>query len=147
VDIDQQVTEVVEQMQKTIDTHHIKITGASNVQKKIDKERLFQVISNLITNAVKYSPNQEKIEVYLEKFDDHVQIRVKDFGQGMEEKEAEHVFEPFYRAPSAQAQSDDGLGMGLFLSKQIVNYYHGKIWFVTEPGSGSTFFVNLPICS
>lgn len=147
VDIDQQVTEVVEQMQKTIDTHHIKIIGSSNVQKKIDKERLFQVISNLITNAVKYSPNQTKIEVCLEKFDDFVQIRVKDFGQGMEEKEAEHVFEPFYRAPSAQAQSDDGLGMGLFLSKQIVNYYHGKIWFVTEPGSGSTFFVNLPICS
>ncbi len=145
VDIDQQVAEAVEQMQKTIDTHHIKIIGSSNVRKKIDKERLFQVMSNLITNAVKYSSTQEKIEVYLEKFDNHVQIRVKDFGQGMDEEEAEHVFEPFYRTPTAQAQSDDGLGMGLFLSKQIINYYHGKIWFVTELGSGSTFFVNLPI--
>jgi PAS domain S-box-containing protein len=145
VDLGEELGHIVEQLQKTTATHHIKFSGCKNVKIKIDHNRLFQVVSNLITNAVKYSPNREKIDIRLNNGGDYVEISVKDYGIGIHPDEAEHIFEPFYRTMRTRREGFRGLGMGLFLSRQIISHYHGKIWFVTEPNQGTTFFVNLPI--
>lgn len=145
LDLDQEIKEIVEQMQETIDTHRLKLTGQTKAKLKIDPSRLFEIIANLITNAVKYSPKQDKVEIKLKQYQNYAQISVRDYGQGITAKEAKHLFEPFYRTKKAEEQDIKGLGMGLFLSRQIINHYQGEIWFATEKGEGTTFYVNLPI--
>ncbi len=145
LNLDEEISQIVEQLQKTIDTHHLKIAGQTGVKLKMDPARLFEVISNLVTNAVKYSPNQEEVLIKLKKHENYVQIQIKDFGEGISDEEAQHLFEPFFRTQAAQSRDEKGLGMGLFLSQQIINHYRGKIWFATDEQKGTTFFVNLPI--
>ncbi len=145
LNLNDELREIVEQLQRTTRTHHLRYKGESGIRLAIDSNRLFQVISNLVTNAVKYSPEQEKIDITLEKKKGFVQIRIKDYGIGIHPEEAERIFEPFYRTSSSKESGFRGLGIGLFLSRQIVNHYQGKIWFVTEVDEGTTFYVNLPL--
>jgi PAS domain S-box-containing protein len=143
--LDEEMEKIVNQMQETIPSHELCFLAKSQAQVKIDPKRLFQVVSNLITNAVKYSPNQDKVLIKTTNIDGAIQIEVQDFGQGINAKRAHRIFEPFYRTQEAKQHEDNGLGMGLFLTKQIVSHYHGKIWFDTELNEGTTFYINLPI--
>ncbi|TMC15276.1 MAG: HAMP domain-containing histidine kinase [Chloroflexi bacterium] len=111
-----------------------------------DCDRLSQVLVNLVSNAVKYSPEKTAIQVALNASDDHhVLIEVHDHGKGIAADQLPYIFETFYRTPDAQTSSKPGLGLGLAISKEIVERHNGRIWCESKPGQGSTFFVELPL--
>ncbi|PZW36502.1 signal transduction histidine kinase [Thermosporothrix hazakensis] len=114
----------------------------------IDKDRLAQVLVNLVSNALKYSAEGSPVELGLKR-EEHspasALIWVKDHGKGIAPDQLSRIFEAFYRDPDAQASSAKGLGLGLAISKEIVDRHNGRIWCESEPGHGSTFFVRLPL--
>jgi signal transduction histidine kinase len=136
--------EVVED-QKSLTDHYIFLdVPATEVMMKADADRLSQVLTNLIGNAAKYSPERSQIDVTLTSEDGCARLLVKDRGYGIAKDQQEHIFETFYRAPDAQASSQRGLGLGLAITRDIVERHRGKIWVESEPGEGSSFFVELP---
>jgi signal transduction histidine kinase len=110
-----------------------------------DGERLSQVITNLVSNALKYSPEASTVLVRLSKKDRKAQIEVQDDGPGIAKEELQNIFEPFYRAAHARKSSQNGMGLGLAICKDIVERHGGSIWCESSPGKGSTFFVELPL--
>ena len=110
-----------------------------------DCTRLNNLIINLVDNALKYSPSQSQVEVYLSRNADSALVKVRDFGSGIPEEEQVHVFEPFYRGPGLQTSSLSGMGLGLTICKEIVDRHHGQMWCESRENSGSTFFVELPL--
>lgn len=118
---------------------------ASPICMEVDQDRFAQVLVNLVSNAVKYSPEQTSVEVSLREEERHVRIEVRDHGKGVAKSEQERIFETFYRTPDAEASVKRGLGLGLAISKDIVERHHGRIWCESELGKGSSFFVELPL--
>ena len=109
-----------------------------------DKERLRQVMSNLISNALKFT-SKGIVSITACKCDsDTVLVQVKDTGKGLEKEETENLFDP-YRRKTRDGQQSGGLGIGLALSKMLVDLHRGKIWVESIPGSGSTFSFTVPI--
>jgi chemotaxis family two-component system sensor kinase Cph1 len=108
---------------------------------RLDHDRIFQVLSNLLSNAIKFSPPEGEILVSLATVDRRVQITVRDFGPGIEEDDLERIFECYRQLDGADVT---GLGLGLFISKSIIEAHGGRIWVSSRPGRGSTFFFTLP---
>ena len=107
-----------------------------------DKQRIEQVINNLLTNAIKYSPNSDLVEVSIYKDADTVTVKVKDFGIGLKEEHKRKIFTRFYRAEGIVNVS--GLGIGLHLTKEIIDRHHGQIGVESKFGVGSEFYFTLP---
>lgn len=110
-----------------------------------DYDRISQVLVNLITNAIKYCPEEAQLKVCLDQNDGVALIQVSDTGPGIPEDQHAHIFEPFYRSPDVQFTPRSGLGLGLAICKEVVERHHGRIWCVSQVGKGSTFFVELPL--
>lgn len=108
-----------------------------------DPERLREVIANLFDNAVKYTESG-KISIGLTGDDSVVQIYVKDTGKGIPTEDVPHLFQKFYRVDSSATRTIGGTGLGLFISRKIIEMYNGRIWAESEQGKGSTFYINLP---
>lgn len=106
-----------------------------------DRYRIEQVITNIVTNAIKYGEGKP-IEVTLENFNNEALIKIKDYGLGIPKNQHEKIFNRFERGNHSVYTG--GLGLGLFISKQIIDSHKGKIWVESEPGKGSTFIVLLP---
>jgi signal transduction histidine kinase len=115
-----------------------------------DEERLRQVLTNLVGNAIKYSPKGGAIRIgaWAEPMDGtepvSVVTYVADEGIGIPKDELPQIFERFYRVDSTFRRSTAGAGLGLFLSKAIIDAHGGEIWARSEPGAGATFFFSLP---
>jgi two-component system, OmpR family, sensor kinase len=109
-----------------------------------DKFRLEQAITNLLINAIKYSPLQDKVFMSIKQDETWVSIAVRDEGIGISAESQKRIFEKFYRSEDL-ASSFSGLGMGLYLSHEIVDRHGGIITVVSEPGAGSTFTIRLPL--
>jgi signal transduction histidine kinase len=109
-----------------------------------DSHRLTQVVSNLVNNALKYSSEAYPVEVSVHRDAQHVIVQVRDYGPGIAQDQLDRIFEPFYRTPEAQSSAVGGLGLGLAITKQIVELHEGHIWCECGSGSGCTFFVELP---
>jgi signal transduction histidine kinase len=107
-----------------------------------DRERILQVLSNLIGNAIKFTPLQGTITLRARQVDGKVRISVKDTGPGISEEAVPHLFERFWRATSALER---GTGLGLSIAKSIVEAHGGTLWVETREGAGSTFFFTLPV--
>lgn len=107
-------------------------------------ERLEQVLMNLINNAVKYSPQNKNIIVETSLDNDYVRVSVTDFGIGLSTEQKEHIFERFYRVEDKKYMTS-GLGMGLYISAEIIKYHNGEIGVESEMGKGSTFYFELPL--
>jgi two-component system CheB/CheR fusion protein len=107
-------------------------------------ERLEQVVMNLINNAVKYSPTSRTVIIKVSKNDSSVRVYVTDFGIGLTDKQQERIFERFYRVEDKKYMSS-GLGMGLYISHEIIKHHNGKIGVQSELGQGSTFYFDLPL--
>ncbi len=118
---------------------------ASPVFVEVDSDRLSQVVTNLVSNALKYSSPESPVRVALCARDTTALIKVHDSGQGIAQKELEHIFDTFYRAPDAQTSKQSGWGLGLAICKDIVERHNGRIWCESQVGDGSTFFVELPL--
>ena len=117
-----------------------------------DEERLRQVLNNLVSNAIKYSPDGGVIRIgaWFEERRSasdvgRVVLYVADEGIGIPKDEQPHIFESFYRVDSTLRRSTAGAGLGLFLCKAIVEAHGGEIWARSESGRGATFFVGLPV--
>lgn len=120
-------------------------TKAVNVS--VDSDRISQVMVNLLNNAIKYSPENSPVEVFVEEQDDDdvVLVTIRDHGKGIEQSQLERIFDTFYRTPDAETSTKRGLGLGLAISKEIVERHEGRIWCESMPGQGSCFFVELPL--
>ena len=111
----------------------------------LDPVRVGQVIDNLLSNALKFTPPGGSVEVRLSRVEDRAVVEVVDTGTGMSAAEQEQVFERFYRTESAVKQAIQGTGLGLAISKSIVEAHGGAISVKSSPGLGTTFRVELPI--
>ncbi|MCK4863609.1 MAG: HAMP domain-containing histidine kinase, partial [Dehalococcoidales bacterium] len=112
---------------------------------EIDGERFRQVVINLLSNAVKYSDPGGSVTIKVEKHDNELLFLVSDHGVGMSEESFLHLFERFYRAEDKLARA--GTGLGLYITKQIIEAHGGQIWAESKIGEGSTFSFTLPLFS
>lgn len=102
------------------------------------------MLHNLIGNAVKYSPGADRIDVTLWEEDEALCIDVRDYGIGIAESEKNLLFNKFYRVDNSDHRQIGGTGLGLYISRKIVEDHHGSLTFMSAPGKGSTFKVRLP---
>lgn len=110
-----------------------------------DASRLTQVLTNLVSNAIKYSPNTNQIDVYVYEKEDCVYIDVQDYGLGIPEEAHDQLFSKFYRVDNSDRRQIGGTGLGLAISKEIIDAHQGSLSFVSTFGQGSTFTIQLPI--
>lgn len=109
-----------------------------------DEERLRQVLTNLISNAIKYSPAGGAIKLAGRVEPDRLVISVTDEGQGLPAEELSRIFDRFYRADTLATRKAQGAGLGLYLAKAVVEAHAGQIWASSDPGRGATFYFSLP---
>lgn len=142
---DEMVNEVLDDMRKTILSHKIvnDLNAAINI--KGDKDKLGQVLINLISNATKYSPGADKIIVSTQIVEDGVQLSVQDFGIGISPLGIKRIFEQFYRVTGENQSTFQGMGIGLYICAEIIKKEGGKIWVESAVGKGSVFYVWLPV--
>ena len=112
-----------------------------------DPNKLRQVLANLVENAVKYSPAGGRIEVRLEPENGHLRLSVRDEGLGIPAHEQERIFEKFYRLDPNLTQGVGGTGLGLYISRQLIERMHGRLSVASALGEGSTFAVELPLAA
>jgi two-component system CheB/CheR fusion protein len=144
-DFNSVITEVTEELQRTTDDHKITLQLEGKPVVYGDRERIGQVITNLISNAIKYSPASGNIKVTSTGNDDEVSLSVEDEGMGISKEDQQKVFERFYRVSGPGGDSFPGLGLGLYISHEIVKRQGGNIWVKSEIGKGSVFCFTLPV--
>lgn len=144
-DMDKAVQEVVDILQQSESKHKILIKGASKKKILGDEERIGQVINNLISNAIKYSPRADKVIIRLSSDTKSVYVEVQDYGIGMDKAHLERIFERFYRVYDTTDKTFPGLGIGLYISSEIIKRHGGKLWVESKPGIGSIFHFSVPI--
>jgi len=110
----------------------------------IDKLRMGEVLNNLLSNAIAYTKDGGKITVWTERKDDLVVTHVQDTGEGIPKESLPHLFTKFFRISGRLEQTTKGTGLGLYISKEIIQMHHGEIWAESEAGVGSTFSFSLP---
>lgn len=111
---------------------------------KADPPKLELAVSNLIDNALDYTPAGGTIKVFLEKMGNYAKISIKDSGIGIPKEEAGNLFTRFYRAKNAVGIKTEGTGLGLYITKNIIEAHGGKIWAESEENKGATFFFTVP---
>lgn len=143
-EMDKMVRETVDHVQSTTDTHIIVIEGATHQRCYGDVHRLEQVLTNLLNNAIKYSPKSNKVLVHISQVSDYVKVSVTDYGLGIKKEDKKRIFERFYRAGDLQKKFP-GMGIGLYVCEQIINNHKGLLWVESEEGHGATFNFTLPL--
>jgi len=145
VDLAELVAELTARMQTTTSAHRLVLdSAAGDATITADRDHLEQVLNNLLSNAIKYSPEGGEIDVGVRTAQDAVVLSVRDRGVGIPAGEIEHIFDLFYRAREGKGAHAGGMGLGLYISKEIVERHGGRIWVESRMGEGSTFFVSLP---
>lgn len=139
------VAELVEDLQRTTQNHVLATTYSEPVEVFADEERIGQVVTNLITNAIKYSPDTGRIDISTSIVGNEVQLCVKDYGIGIAEENLDKVFEQFYRVTGDMQHTFPGLGLGLYISAEIIKRAGGHIWVDSVEGHGATFCFTLPL--
>lgn len=143
-DFDDMLQQTIDNVQHTATTHQIILQHHDPVSFIGDRIRIEQVLSNFLTNAIKYSPGANRVIVNSQVKNDHVIVSIQDFGIGINAQEMSHIFKRYYRIHNSSMHFE-GLGLGLFISSEILNRHNGSFWIESEPGQGSTFYFRLPI--
>jgi len=138
------LNDVIEQHQQSQKQHRILLWNNEDIQLSGDRNRLEQVLNNLISNAIKYSPDADQVVVSSEVFPDHVKINVIDSGIGIPENKMPHVFERFFRVEES-SMSFSGLGLGLYISAEIIKRHGGEIGVEKNDSQGTVFWFTLPV--
>ena len=122
------------------------LTGhfSSGIKVRADKASIEQVLVNIISNSIKYTPDGGKIDVYIEEMKDSIEIRVKDNGIGIPAEDLKRIFERFYRVDKARSRQMGGTGLGLSIVKEIIESNKGKIGIKSEVNKGTEIIINLP---
>ncbi len=145
VDLGELLRDLAEVMQQTSPTHTIHVDGPAHVLLVGDKNRLGQVFTNLVSNAIKYSPGADAVDIDVTLSDETVTVSVRDYGIGIPHEHQGKIFDRFYRAHDPSTKAFPGLGMGLYISSEIVERHGGTITIDSEAGKGSTLQVALPL--
>ncbi len=144
-DLAAMVQEMVENVQETTQTHRLHCVELAHAEVFGDWDRLGQVVINLLNNAIKYSHHATTVLVRLVKEQDRAHISVQDFGIGIAQEYQQRIFERFYQVTDAEEKTYPGLGIGLYISCEIVKRHAGKMWVESEKGHGATFHFILPL--
>ena len=142
---DEMVKSVTDNLAPVLNNHSIEIQKNESVTVYADRSRLEQVLINLITNAVKYSPGVDKIIIRIEKKKGFIRTSVHDFGIGIPKDKQKKIFDRFYRVKGPRGERFQGLGLGLYISAEIVRRHDGEISFESTEGKGSIFYFTLPL--
>jgi signal transduction histidine kinase len=110
----------------------------------MDEDRISQVVANLLSNALRYTPSGGKVVVSVSRDDGALSVSVADTGQGIPEADLPHIFDRYYRGPEPKEKRAGGSGIGLAVVKELVEAHGGRVWARSTPGQGSTFFFTLP---
>jgi two-component system, chemotaxis family, CheB/CheR fusion protein len=144
-DLSALLKETEEETIATINTHQVVFSPTDKIMINADRDKIGQVMNNLISNAVKYSPQGTSIQVSCEKIDSNAVISVKDEGMGVPQEDLGKLFDRFYRVERSETTSIGGFGIGLYLCSEIIKRHQGTIWVESELGKGSTFSFSLPV--
>ncbi len=144
-DFDHAVAEIADEMQHVSAKHHINAELRSHATVYADRERIGQVITNFLSNAIKYSTDANQVDVKTEMVDKEVILSVKDYGIGISKTLQHLVFDQFYRVDGNLQHTYPGLGLGLYISSEIIKSEGGRIWVESEEGQGATFYFALKI--
>lgn len=136
--------DTVENVQHTHASHEIVIENLVDISYTGDHFRLEQVMQNFLSNAIKYSPQGKRVIVNSKIELGNIIVSVQDFGIGIAEDNLDRLFDRYYRVDNTSMQFE-GLGLGLFISSEILKRHHGSFWIESESGKGSTFFFRLPL--
>ncbi len=144
--LNRQVEEIGEYISYTNRDLQIELNHEDDCNVNADRGRIGQVIINFVTNAVKYSPNSNRVKIKIHKNSpEEVAVTVKDFGIGIDEKEQNQIFRRFYRVSGNKDDTYAGFGIGLYLSNEIIERHQGRILVKSEPGKGSEFTFTIPL--
>ncbi len=139
------VNETIELMQTSTRKHRITKSGTITSLVSADKERISQVLINLLTNAIKYSPSHSEICVTLHTNNEYALVSIRDSGKGIPHEHLPRIFERFYRVTGNGHDTYPGLGIGLYIVKEIISRHKGNVQVVSEVGKGSVFTFSLPL--
>jgi PAS domain S-box-containing protein len=142
--INQLVRETVNSVQPTTNKHKIQVLGTITKPVWGDRDRIGQVITNLLTNAIKYSPSSSRVEVKMSHQKGMAHVSVKDFGIGIDKKYQERIFDRFYRVEGQREKTFPGMGIGLYISYEIIKRHGGNMTVESSKNKGSTFSFYLP---
>jgi len=142
--LDALLQEKTNRYHKTYPSRTIKYQGMPGVAAKLDKESFEKVIDNLVSNAVKYSSESDAVELSLHNNADKATIQIKDQGAGIEESELKNIWKKFYRIGNENTRETQGTGLGLWITKAIVDAHDGSISVTNNKPRGSIFIIKLP---
>lgn len=141
-DLNNLIKETINQLSVIDQKHQIYFSSPDDLFVEADYKRIKQVLINLVTNAVKYSPDKDRVEINTKSNKKSIIVSVKDYGLGIPKEEQTLIFDKSYQI---KKRSSDGLGLGLYICKEVIKKHHGKIWVKSQPGKGSIFFFSIPI--
>jgi len=144
-DINKLVIDMITEANMVNYNHKIVFKPLAYTPVNADIDRIGQVISNFLSNAIKYSPSASTITVTVKTIDNHVQVSVADTGIGIKPKDQEKIFQRFYRVENEQIKTVSGFGIGLYLASEIIQRHKGEIWVESHENEGSVFYFSLPL--
>lgn len=144
-DLNELVLATVEEMQAISVTHQLHFESSAQPTVVGDKDRIEQVLINLLNNAVKYSPNAHRVMVRVSANQEQAVVSIQDFGKGIAGAHQQKIFERFYQITDTDEKPFSGLGIGLYISSQIIKQHQGRIWVESSKGAGATFCFTLPL--
>ncbi len=139
------VAEVVSELRLTATDYELVIENNPPAEVDADRFRIGQVLNNILTNAIRFGRDSKRIIVNVALKNDKLICSVRDFGSGINPEEQHKIFERFYRISGNNLHTYPGLGLGLYISREIIVRHGGKIWMTSEHGNGSTFYFELPV--
>lgn len=144
-DLSKLIEETVQDMRYATSHHAIVVQNDFEGNIYGDKDRLAQVLTNLLNNAIKYSPDANKVDVYTDYNNNAVNIHIRDYGIGIDKGEHKKIFERFYRVGGKAEQTYPGFGIGLFIASEIIHRHNGTISVKSQKNKGSIFTLSLPV--
>ena len=137
------IKEAIDTVEVLQPDYNIMVTGDKNIKIKGDRYRLIQVITNYLSNGIKYSNGKTEVILKIEHDENTLTVSVKDEGLGISKEQLPYIFERFFRVE--KTRNIEGIGLGLYLCRQIVSAHKGHVWAESEEGKGSTFYFSIPL--
>ncbi|WP_316757532.1 PAS domain-containing protein [Pedobacter aquatilis] len=143
IDLNVLIAEMLDDVRENHADHTLTFDGHVDKTVTGDESQIAQVMQNLITNAIKYSPDAKDIKVVLSEVSNYIKVSITDYGFGISQEDQKKIFDRFFRVSNIQKHFP-GMGIGLYISAQIIKQHGGTLWVDSEPGRGATFSFTLP---
>ena len=137
------IEEAVETIKVLHPAYHIRVSGNADIKVFGDRYRMIQVVTNYLSNGIKYSLGSDEVELTMKYDEKMITVSVRDKGPGISKEHLPSIFKRFFRAE--KTKNLEGIGLGLYLCKQIITAHNGKVWVESQEGKGSTFYFSVPV--